>query len=680
MSNQNNHTNPIMPRWMTEAGLTTLKDGYLLPGEGVYGMFRRIASSAARQLAMPEMEEQFYGALTEGLICLASPILSNMGTDRGLPISCFGQMVGDDMFQILNTLQEFAMLSKYGGGVSQYFGGVRPAGAAIRGGLNGTSNGSVAFAKLWDTAVTVVSQGTVRRGANAFYWPANHGDRTNALRIRRPSGSVHMQCLESNHGFIFDDATMQRVVDGNKEDRDFWAEVIKTRIETGEPYIMFGDAANRHQGDFLRRVYERHGLKNLYSNICTEILLPTDLDHTFVCCISSLPIHRYHEWSGKGVVRLDAVLDEFIEKASKIPGFERAVRFAKKSRAIGIGALGYHSFLQNEGLAFNSPEAMEWNRRIFKEIREEAEAASRELAVLRGEPEWCAGEGRRNTHLMAIAPTATNSIISGHVSPGIEPWSANLFAHKTAKGSFMLRNPALERVLDGLGKNNDETWKDINANGGSVQHLGFLSEHLKKVFLTAYEMDMRDLVRAAAGRGDFIDQGQSLNMFFQPPQKEADPKAWGVEKGLLEFSGGVYNLTAKGTELATKDGRDPTREKPESIVADLLEKDFGRRQKAWWRYVNDTHMLAWRSGLKTLYYCRNKASTKADLASRGHQRKDIIGSKPAEPAPKADDVQAKATELPVVSSTKAATKTTAAPEQVTIVDEDDNEGCKSCEG
>lgn len=584
------------PDWMTSAGLTTLREGYLLPGETVRDMFRRVAAAAARRLEMPELADKFYWAMDSGFFCLASPILANMGTDRGLPISCFGQTIGDSIYDIYYGQVEFAMLAKNGGGVSQYFGLVRPANAPIKGGVNGVSNGSIPFAHGYDAAVVAVSQGNVRRGANCFYWPATHGDRKSALKIRRQVGSEHLQCLNSNHAFVFNDETMRGIVDGtNKEDREFWADAIKTRVETGEPFLMFEDNANRLPTERLKRIYEKHGLRNTYSNICTEIILPGDEKHTFVCCISSLPIHRFREWRDQGVVRLmvyflDAVLDEFIEKAGKVPGFERAVRFAQKSRAIGIGVLGYHSFLQNEGLPFNSLPARSWNKVIFRHIRDEAEAASRELAALRGEPEWCRGEGVRNTHLMAVAPTATNSVISGHVSPGIEPWPSNVFAHKTAKGTFMLQNPALERLLGEKGLNTPEVWKNINAAGGSVQGLEALSPEEKEVFLTAGEMDMRDLVDAAADRQEFIDQGQSVNLFFYPP-----------EKGEGES-----------------------------------ESSFADKVKTFYRYVNETHIRAWRKGLKTLYYCRGKAATKADSASRGHERKTIIAQAKTGPQRKKD--------------------------------------------
>ena len=574
-----------LPKWLTEAGLTTLKEGYLLPGETVQGMFERIAGAAAKRLDIPGIYDQFMWALREGYFCLASPVLSNLGSERGLPISCFGQAIGDSIYSIYDTLKEFSVLSKHGGGVSQYWGFVRPSGSPIKHGQNGASSGTIPFAKSYDATVIAVSQGNVRRGANAFYWPADHGDRNQALRIRRPLGSVNHQCLDSNHAFIFTDAMMNGIVaNSNAEDRKFWAELIRTRIETGEPYLAFEDAMNR-LSPRLARIYKKFNLKNRYSNICTEIILPSDIEHTFVCCISSLPVHKYKEWKDKGVVRLmtfflDAVLDEFIEKAEKLEGFERAVRFAKKSRAIGIGQLGWHTFLQNESLPFNSPEAAVWNVEIAKHIQEEAEAASRELAVLRGEPEWCQGEGYRNTHLIAIAPTATNSIISGHVSPGIEPWSSNVFAHKTVKGSFVVRNPSLAKVLTELGRNTEDVWKDINGHDGSVQHLDWLSDHLKTVYLTAYEMDMHDLVDAAAARGEYIDQGQSLNFFFSAPRK-------GDNESDAEFK--VKNLE-------------------------------------FVKYVNSCHMHAFKKGLKTLYYCRNKPATKADMASRGHERKHVVSS------------------------------------------------------
>jgi ribonucleoside-diphosphate reductase alpha chain len=381
---------------------------------------------------------------------------------------------------------------------------------------------------------------------------------------------------------------MQSIVDGsNRENREFWAETIKTRVETGEPYIMYLENSNKFPSERLHRIYKKFNLKNTYSNICSEILLPGDVDHTFVCCISSLPVHRFKEWRDLGVVRLmvfflDAVLDEFIDRAKDVRGLEKAVRFAKKSRAIGIGVLGYHTFLQNENLPFGSLPARSWNKVIFRHIKEEAEKASQELAKLRGEPEWCQGEGFRNTHLMAIAPTATNSVISGHVSPGIEPWPSAFFNHKTAKATFTLQNPTLLKLLEEKGKNTPEVWKEIRAANGSVQTLEFLSDHEKEVFLTAGEMDMRDVVDAAADRQAFIDQGQSLNLFFYPPQK-----------------------SGKGDDT-----------------------DFANKVKAFYKYVNETHIRAWKAGVKTIYYCRSKGVVSADTAARGHDRKTIDGAAP----------------------------------------------------
>lgn len=568
------------PPWLTEAGLATLKGGYLLPGEEVAQMYERIATAAARRLPVPGIKQELLWALTEGFICPASPILANMGSDRGLPISCFGLTVPDSIDGIFSSIHEFAMLSKHGGGVSQYFGKVRGAGAPIQNGQNGESNGTIPFAKVFDSTVVAVSQGSTRRGANAFYWDARHPDAAAAVKIRRPSGSEERQCLNSNHGLIFDESFMQEVISGERpESRKLWAEAIRTRIETGEPYIMFEGASNRFSPR-LEEIYKKHQLRNRYSNICTEIMLPTDEDHTFVCCISSLPIHKFHEWHDKGVVRLmvfllDAVLDEFIEKAREIPGFERAVRFAEKSRAIGVGALGYHTFLQQERIAVGTLQEKMWNRKIFSLIKKEAEAASQELAALKGEPLWCEGTGFRNTHLMAIAPTATNSIISGHVSPGIEPWGANIMAHKTAKGTFIMKNRELEKALDEHGKNTEEIWTSINGNAGSVSHLTFLPEEIREVFKTAYELDMIDLINSAADRQEFIDQSQSLNFFFETPVQEA-----------LEPDG-----------------------------------DFSVRIKQWRKHVNVCHLHAYYKGLKSIYYCRNKAVTKADMASRGHKKR-----------------------------------------------------------
>lgn len=575
---------------MTEAGAVTIADGYLLPGEDVPMMFSRLSSAAAKRLEMPELEAQFLDALEKGYFCLASPILSNFGTDRGLPISCYGQTIPDSIDGIYKSLHEFSMVTKGGGGCSQYWGEVRPQGAYISGGKNGKSNGSVPFAKCFDTAVTAVSQGNVRRGANAFYWPADHLDRDAALKIRDSLGTDSLRCRDSHHAFIFGDEMMKSIIsNASPVDRKFWFEVIKTRLQDGEPFMMFSDNANKHNSVRLRRIYEKFGLRNRFSNICTEIILPTDERHTFVCCISSLPLHRFLEWKDKGIVRLmtfflDAVLDEFIEKASAMPGMEKAVRFATKSRAIGIGVLGFHSFLQDQRLEFGSFQARSWNRLIFKTIRDEAEEASRELALLRGEPEWCVGEGYRHTHLMAVAPTATNSIISGQVSPGAEVWSSNIFSAKTAKASFICYNPALKKELALIGRDNEESWQEINEAQGSVQNLDWFPNELKPVFKTAYEIDMRDVVAQAAARSEFVDQGQSINFFFQPPE-----------------------LTG---------------------MSDVQQRETMTK---YVKYVNKCHIDAWKSGIKTLYYCRSKQVVTPDSASRKDAVTASVIDAPKEP-------------------------------------------------
>lgn len=547
------------PEWLTEEGLKTLQGGYLLPDETPVKMYHRVSKAAAKALNMPELEEEFFQIIYNNWLCLATPVAANLGTDRGLPISCNSLHVGDSVDSIFGKVHELSMLSKYGAGVGIYLGDVRGRGAPIKG--NGFSEGIIPWAKVYDSTTVAVSQGSTRRGASALYLDIEHPDIEEFINIRRPTGDVNRRCMNIHHAVSIGDDFMKRVEAGEPKARHLWTEIIKTRFETGEPYLFFRDNVNNQRPES----YIKNNLIIKTSNICNEIALYTDPEHTFVCCLSSLNAVRFKEWknwkskSGKTAVELtvyflDAVLTEYIEKAKVIPGFESAVRFAEKSRAVGIGVLGYHTLLQEEMLAFDSFGAMMLNNDIFKTIREQADKATLELGALLGEPLWCKGTGRRNTHTMAQAPTVSNSIISGLVSAGIEPIAANVFSLKSAKGTFLRKNKTLEKLLESKGKNTPEVWKSISQNDGSVHHLNFLTNEEKEVFMTAREISQFAIVKQASQRQKYIDQSQSVNLFFG---KNSDPK-----------------------------------------------------------YIHQVHMEAWKSGMKGLYYCRAESVLKGDMVNR----------------------------------------------------------------
>jgi ribonucleoside-diphosphate reductase alpha chain len=891
------------PNWLNDEGFKTLSSSYLLPGETPVKMYRRVAGAAAKQLDKPELEDKFFNYIFNGWLCLATPVASNMGTSRGMPISCFSLSLTDSVDGIYKGLHELAMMSKNGGGVAVCASNIRGRGAPISG--NGKSEGVVPWLKCFDSTTTAVSQGNVRRGASSVYLRVDHPDIEEFLRIRRPTGDVNRQCLNLNHGVVITDKFMNAVEGGDEKARTLWKDILITRFETGEPYLMFVDTVNRNnpeaykknnllvetsnlcclvgdelvvtkegyqpiknligknvtvydgkswievdsfksfgkttklieiklsdssvirvtpnhriplttdeivtasnlkvgdtiqyhqeslegsinkQGAYIRGflvgdgthtadkpilwlyftkymcqerlkkslseiphetiyrsdcniepefvkntedrkvmsgltarrkellswatefkqklpleifnwtfeskvdfisgvldadgttttdadnntsgiqisstfqswlldfqlllksigVYSTIGLmreesftdfnddygeyktKNCYrltvsttsarklNHMCkferlkfeehlkgrgpyninpkfskvvsinsvdtdeevfccnvpstglfalangtmtgnSEILLHTDSEHSFVCCLSSLNLAKYDEWKDTDLVEtsiwfLDAVMSEFIIKAEKVPGLERAVRFAKKSRALGLGVLGWHTLLQSKMIAFDSLRATNINKIIFKQIKEKADIATRQLADIYGEPEWCKGTGTRNSHTTALAPTVSNSTISGNVSPGIEPIPANAFTKKSAKGSFLQKNVLLEKLLETKGKNDEKTWKTIINDEGSVQSLSFLSDKEKEVFLTARELNQMVLIKQAADRQPFISQGQSLNLFFPA---DVDPK--------------------------------------------------------WFHKI---HMEAWKLGLRTLYYCRTGSVLKGDTATR----------------------------------------------------------------
>jgi ribonucleoside-diphosphate reductase alpha chain len=541
------------PEWMGEEGYKTLCGGYLLPGETPKNMYLRVANAAGSYYDDIKWVDKFFEAMWKNWLCPASPILGNMGTNRGLPISCNSIHVGDSVDSIFDKSHELAMLSKNGAGVGIYLGDVRGRGTLIKN--NGKSEGIIPWAKVYDSTIVSVSQGNTRRGAGAAYLPIEHIDVEEFINIRRPTGDINRRCLNLNHGICITDVWMKEMLAGDKNKRILWQEILKNRVETGEPYLFFTDNVNNQNPE----CYVKNGLKVKTSNICTEIFLHTDVNHSFVCCLSSLNVTKWDEWKETDVVEtttrfLDAVLCEYIEKSEGIPGLEPSRQSAIKGRAIGIGVLGWHTLLQEKEIPFDSFEAMSLNAKIFRTIRANAEKETTILAKEKGEPEWCKGFGRRNSHLLAVAPTVSNSTISGGHSAGIEPIVANVFSQKSAKGTFIRQNKTLLKYLKQIGQDTPEVWKSINEQSGSVQHLTFLNENIKKVFLTAREVNQHAIIKQAAQRQKFIDQGQSVNLFF------------------------AANSSAK--------------------------------------YIHETHIDAWESGLKSLYYLRTEGVIKGDLASR----------------------------------------------------------------
>lgn len=545
------------PEWMQIESLKTLQGGYLLPEETPKGMYSRIAKSAASFYKdSNKWEAKFFNAMWNNWLCPSSPICSNLGTDRGLPISCNSIHIEDSIHSIFMKNHELAMLSKKGAGVGVYLGDIRARGESIKG--NGKSEGTIPWCKTLDTTVVSVSQGSTRRGAAAVYLPIEHGDIEEFINIRRPTGDVNRRCLNLNHGICITNDWMKSMLSGNKKKRLLWQEILKNRVETGEPYLFFSDNVNSQNPD----CYKDKNLTVKTSNICTEIFLHTDPDHSFVCCLSSLNLVKWDEWKDSDVVEvavrfLDAVLQEYIVKSEGVPGLEASRASAIKGRAIGIGVLGWHSLLQSKMIPFDSFEAMSLNAQIFKTMRAKAEEETKILATELGEPEWCAGHNRRNTHLLAVAPTVSNSTISGGHSAGIEPIAANFYSQKSAKGTFIRKNPILEDLLETKKKNTSEIWKSINEFSGSVQHLDFLSKEEKEVFLTAREINQHAIIKQAAQRQRWIDQGQSINLFFA---SNSSPK-----------------------------------------------------------YIHEVHIAAWESGLKSLYYFRTEGVIRGDLASRSKE-------------------------------------------------------------
>ena len=553
------------PNWgNTEVYKKTIGGNYLLQGETPRQAYKRVASSVARRLYKPELAETFFDYIWRGWLCLASPVLSNTGTDRGLPISCFGIDVADSIADIGQKNLEMMLLAKHGGGVGIGINMIRPAGSRITG--NGTSDGVVPFCKLFDSTILATNQGAVRRGAASVNINIEHDDFNEWLEIREPKGDINRQSLNLHQCVVVGDKFMRSLEKGDQEARTKWGKLIQKRKATGEPYILFKGNTNKANPD----AYKQNGLKVHMTNICSEITLHTDESHSFVCCLSSLNLARYDEWKNTNLIYhatwfLDGVLEEFIQRAKGMRGFENSVRSAEKGRALGLGVLGWHTYLQQNRIPFEGLTAQFKTREIFSKIRTESERASRELAEIYGEPLWCVGTDLRNTHLRAIAPTVSNSKLSGNVSPGIEPWAANVFTEQSAKGTFIRKNQELEKALEEFGFNTEKIWSEILRDGGSIQGIKELQEvswtddngnitKLIDVFKTFKEINQLELVKQAGIRQQYIDQSVSLNLAFP---SEATP-----------------------------------------------------------RWLNQVHLEAWKQGIKTLYYTRTESVLRGDIAAK----------------------------------------------------------------
>jgi ribonucleoside-diphosphate reductase alpha chain len=556
---------------LTAFGKATLSDRYLMPGESYQDMFARVASAYADDDAHAQ---RLYDYISNLWFMPATPVLSNGGTKRGLPISCFLNEANDSLEGIVGLWNENVWLAARGGGIGSYWGNLRSIGEKV--GMNGKTSGVVPFIRVMDSLTLAISQGSLRRGSAAVYLPVNHPEIEEFIEIRRPTGGdPNRKALNLHHGLLVSDAFMRAVehdeewalvspkdgaVQRKVSARSLWIRILTARIETGEPYLIFVDHVNKAMPEHQKLA----GLTIKTSNLCSEITLPTGVDHhgkqrTAVCCLSSLNLESYMEWQDhptfiEDVMRfLDNVLQGFIDDAGS--DFARATYAAMRERSVGLGVMGFHSFLQANNIPIEAVMAKVWNKKMFKHIRSQCDAASKALAKERGACPDAADFGieERFSHKLAIAPTASISIICGGASPGIEPSAANVYNHKTLSGSHVVRNPYLEKVLAQKGKNDEDTWTSITTNKGSVQDLDCLDDHEKAVFKTAFEIDQRWLVEHAADRAPYICQSQSLNLF---------------------------------------------------LPADVHKRD-----------LHQIHMMAWKRGVKTLYYCRSLSIQRAEAVS-----------------------------------------------------------------
>jgi ribonucleoside-diphosphate reductase alpha chain len=515
--------------WINEESITFLRRGYLSEGEQPLERIRTIAEHGEKLLGIEGFADKFYDYMGKGWYSLSSPVWANFGKQRGLPVSCFGSNIGDNIESILFTQAEVGEMSKMGGGTSGYFGNIRHRGAEITD--NGHAPGAVHFMNLFQSVVDNISQGSTRRGRFSPYLPLDHPDAMEFLEI----GTEGFPIQDLTHAVTVSDEFMEEMIAGDTEKRALWAKVIQRRGEIGYPYIMFSDTMNKNTVE----VYKEKGAKIYNSNLCSEIALHNSEEESFVCVLSSMNVLHYDEWKDTDAVEvmtmfLDAVVTEFLTKIEDIRDsgtiegkraffyLEKAYNFAKRQRALGLGVLGWHSFIQSKGLPFDSRESAKLNIEVFKLIKEKSYAASEELAKMFGEPEYLKGYGRRNVTLNAIAPTTSSAFILGQVSQSIEPIWSNCYVKDVAKMKVTIKNPILQKLLAELGKDDKETWDSIKQNDGSVQHLEFLTPMQREVFRTFAEINQATIINQAAIRQDYIDQSQSLNLMIAPDMPTKD--------------------------------------------------------------------------------------------------------------------------------------------------------------
>ncbi|WP_408884927.1 ribonucleoside-diphosphate reductase subunit alpha [Komagataeibacter medellinensis] len=576
---------------LTAFGKATLDNRYLMPGESYQDLFGRVASYYGADAAHAQ---RLYDYISRHWFMPATPVLSNGGTTRGLPISCFLNEANDSLRGIVDLWNENVWLASKGGGIGSYWGNLRSIGENV--GRNGKTSGVIPFIRVMDSLTLAISQGSLRRGSAAVYLPVWHPEIEEFIELRRPTGGdPNRKALNLHHGVLVPDAFMRAVADDDEwallspkdntvirkvSARGLWIRILTARMEQGEPYIIFSDHVNNARPEH----HKLAGLEVKTSNLCAEITLPTGMDQhgrerTAVCCLSSLNLETWEEWRDNPqfiedvMLFLDNVLQDFIDRAPD--DMERARYAAMRERSVGLGVMGFHSFLQANNVPFESVVAKSWNRKIFKHIRAQADAASRKLAEVRGPCPDAADYGvmERFSNKMAIAPTASISIIAGNASPGIEPIAANVFLQKTLSGSFTVRNRHLDRLLTERGQNTSEVWSSITLNKGSVQHLDFLTQQEKDVFKTAFELDQRWVIEHAADRAPFICQAQSINIF---------------------------------------------------LPANVHKRD-----------LHQIHYMAWKRGVKSLYYCRSLSIQRADAVSDGQEKRDMSHREGSGPADKA---------------------------------------------
>ncbi|MEL7491448.1 MAG: ribonucleoside-diphosphate reductase subunit alpha [Pseudomonadota bacterium] len=575
---------------LTEFGKKTMEDRYLLPGESFQDMFARVARTFGDDA---DHAQRIYDYISKLWFMPATPVLSNGGADRGLPISCFLNGVGDSLDHIVGTWNENVALASNGGGIGTYWGNVRSIGEKVK--HAGATSGIIPFIRVMDSLTLAISQGSLRRGSAACYLDVHHPEIEEFLEIRKPSGDFNRKSLNLHHGINITDEFMTAVANDEEfglrspktgevlrtvNARKLWTKILEIRLQTGEPYLLFTDTVNKQMAAHQRKL----GLKVSTSNLCSEIMLHTGEDHlgndrTAVCCLSSINAEKYFEWKDEpqfveDVMRfLDNVLQDFIDRAP--PSMEKAKYSAMRERSVGLGLMGFHSFLQSMNVPFESAMAKSWNNRLFKHIRMGADAASVTLAEEKGACPDAeeAGMKQRFSHKMAIAPTASISIICGGASPCIEPIPANVYTHKTLSGSFTVKNQALEKLLDEKDANTDETWTSILEQEGSVQHLECLSDEEKDIFKTAFEIDQRWVIELAADRSPYICQGQSVNVFIPGDVDKWDLhmlhwSAW--EKGVKS----LYYCRSKSVQRAGFAGSETKTEGAEAMMQAAAKTDY----------------------------------------------------------------------------------------------------------